>query len=125
MNILNGYKNISLTLVKETTTPCSVVPRIQVYNIGTSVYCLIYFSANIFNYPELYVTLQLLLKTLFMVTLQGNYSFRKALDIIRQYEGKEFYRLRVTTCPIRELRVIYVNFTFKSLCKFLSNRKYT
>ena len=123
--MLNGYKNISLTFVEETTTPCSVVPRIQVYNIVTSVYYLIYFSANILNYPALYVTLQPLLKTLYMVTLQCNYPFRKALDIIRQYQGKEFYRLRVTTCPIRELRVIYVNFTFKSLYKFLSNRKYT
>ena len=53
-----------------------------------------------------------------MITLQGNYPFRKALDIIMKYEGKEFYRLRVTTCPIRELRVIYVNLTFNSLYEF-------
>ena len=125
MNILKGYKNILFTLVEETTTLCRVVQCIQVYNIGTSVYCLISFSGNIFNYPELYVPLRLFLKTLLMITLQGNYPFRKALDIIREYEAKEFYRLRVTTCPIRELRVIYVNFTFNSLYKFRSNRKYT
>ena len=125
INILKGYKNIFLTLVEETTTLCRVVERIQVYNIGTSVYCLISFAGNICNYLELYLPLQLFLQTLFMITLQYTYPFRKALDIIKEYEAKEFYRLRVTTCPIRELRVIYVNFTFNSLYKFRSNRKYT
>ena len=42
----------NITWVQRTTTLYRVSRRIQLYNIGKSVYSLIYFSVNIFYYPE-------------------------------------------------------------------------
>ena len=50
---------------------------------------------RIFYYPEWVLPLYYLSKTSFWVTLEGNYPFRKALNLIRKYEGKQFSELRV------------------------------
>ena len=55
--ILKGHRNIFLTFVRETTPLYRVRRRIQFYNIGKSVYFFIYFSANIFHYPEVVLPL--------------------------------------------------------------------
>ena len=57
--------------------------------------------------------------------VQGNYPFSEALNLISKYEGKPFFEIRVRTFSIIELRVMNVNFSFKSLWTYLSNRKYT
>ena len=44
-----------------------------------------------------------------MVTLQGNYRLRKVLNLFRIYDRKLFFGLKVTTFPIRELRVIVMD----------------
>ena len=38
---------------------------------------------------------------LFRATLQDNYPFRKVLNLIRKYEGKLFFKLKVTTVSIQ------------------------
>ena len=42
----------------------------------------------------------------FRVTLQGNYRFRKTLNLIRKYQGKQFSELQGNNFCMEELRVI-------------------